>query len=88
MFHILFRNNYSVGITLRHLKHIRTFGAWIIFMKWFKIFYWGKLFKTSAYFIVQLYETVAEMQGFLSLLIMCIIAFTNFFMVIQKNKDA
>ena len=56
-------------------------------MKWFKIFYWGKLFKTSAYFIVQLYETVAEMQGFMSLLVMCIIAFTNFFMVIQKNKD-
>jgi len=58
----------------------------VIFLKWMKFFYWGKLFKTSAYFIVQLYETVSAMKGFIFLLFICIIAFTNFFMIIAKNK--
>lgn len=88
MFDVLWhKKEHESGITLRQLKHMRTFGAWVIFMKWMKCFYWGKLYKTSAYFIVQLYETVREMGGFMILLVMCIIAFTNFFMVIQKNKD-
>jgi hypothetical protein len=83
MFLILINKEDSeIGITERNLKHMRTFGAWIIFMKWMKFFYWGKLFSLSAYFIVQLYETVKEMGGFLILLSMCITAFTNFFMVI------
>jgi len=66
--------------------HLRTLGAIMIFFKWQKCFYWGKLYQKPAYFIVQLFETVKEMRGFLIMVSLCIIAFTNFFMIIQKNK--
>lgn len=86
---VLLNSEYQkIGITERHQNNIRTLGAVSIFLKWIKNFYWAQLNPIAAYFVVQLGQTVKEMAGFTILLILCIIAFTNFFMVIQKNKAA
>lgn len=66
--------------------HMRTLAAVTIFLKWMKGFYWGKIFESPAYFVVQLGQTVYAVAGFAVMLLVCILAFTNFFLVIQKNK--
>jgi energy-converting hydrogenase Eha subunit H len=65
---------------------MRTLSAVTIFFKWMKGFYWGKIFDSPAYFVVQLGQTVYAVAGFSVMLLICILAFTNFFLVIQKNK--
>lgn len=78
---------HQTGITERYKMHLRTLGALTMLLKWLKFFYWGKLHQKPAYFIVQLYETVIEMRGFMAMLILVIVAFANFYMIIQKNKN-
>lgn len=73
---------YHSGMTDKLLMHIRTIGAVTIFFKWMKGFYWGKIFQKPAYFIVQLYETVLAVIGFFAMFLLCVLAFTNFYMVI------
>jgi hypothetical protein len=66
---------------------MRTQGAFVMFLMWIKCFYWGKLFENSAYFITQLNRTIGTVIGFGSMLIIVLLAFTNFYFIIQTNVE-
>jgi hypothetical protein len=54
-------------------------------MLWIKMFYWMGLWPEPAYFLVQLSKTLVAVSGFLVLFIFVLIAFANYFFILQLN---
>jgi hypothetical protein len=54
---------------------------------WIKMFYWMKLFPSTAYFLTQLQETSKAVVGFLIMFMIVGFAFSNFFLILQLNLD-
>ena len=56
-------------------------------MLWTKMFYWTGLWPEPAYFLVQLSKTITAVAGFITLFVFVLIAFANFFFILQQNLD-
>lgn len=78
---------------IKHLEFVEedfrqwltTIGAYACFFMWIKVLYWFKLFELTQYYVTQIVETIKEILGFMTLYIIAIFAFANFFYIIQFN---
>jgi hypothetical protein len=67
------------------IEWVRTIGAVACWMMWFKVFYWMRLFKKTAHFITLISTTIYDIRIFSIMLVIILIAFANFFFVINNN---
>ena len=51
------------------------------------MFYWMGLWPEPAYFLVQLSKTITAVAGFITLFFFVLVAFANFFFILQQNLD-
>lgn len=64
---------------------VRTVGSLAMFFLWIKVFYWGRLFKSTAHFITLIVTTCCDIRTFVVMLFIIIGAFANFFLIINNN---
>jgi hypothetical protein len=65
--------------------NIRIIGAVSCFLMWIKVFYWMRLFKYTAFLVTLITRTFKGLSIFFMLFFMCIVAFANFFYIINNN---
>ena len=70
------------------VETVRTVGSVACFFLWVKAFYWMRLFKTSAYFITLISQTLADIRIFASMVFVILCAFANFFLILNLNTPA
>jgi len=59
-------------------NHImRQFGGLSCFLLWIKIFYWMRLFKSTAYFVTLITATINDIKLFMLIVSIIIIAYAN-----------
>jgi len=71
-------------ISARVIRTIGAVGCWIL---WIKVFYWMRLFKATAHFITLIFTTIYDVRIFSLMLGIIIIAFANFFFVVNLNTN-
>jgi len=67
------------------IKLVRTFGAFASFWMWIKVFYWMRLFSSLAYYVKLITDTVIEMSNFMLMVLIIVLAFANYFYVVNLN---
>jgi len=67
-------------------ESLQVFGAIAIFMMWFKLFYWMRLFKPFSAFIRMITEIIKDIQVFLVMLIISLSAFANIIFLLNLNR--
>lgn len=65
----------------------RAHGAIAAFLVGIKVFYWMRLFKNSAFFIRLIVETMNDIQIFMSLMLLILFSFANFFLILNINEN-
>ena len=63
----------------------RIIAAITVFLLWIKVFYWMRLFESTAYFINLISQTIADIKIFLYLVLIVVIAFANVFFILNNN---
>ena len=53
---------------------------------WLKLFYWMRLFSSTAYYVNLICQTIADIKIFGILVLLVIFAFANFFMILNDNN--
>ena len=86
LIHVVLVNS-DEGISIIDQRNIRQASAYGIFMLWIKMFYWMGLWPEPAYFLVQLSRTLIAVSGFITLFFFVLIAFANYFFILQQNLD-
>lgn len=69
------------GSEIYSVELVRTFGGGVLFLLWIKMFYWLRLFGSTAYFIKLILQTVFDLRHFLILVGIIMTAFTTMFYV-------
>jgi len=64
---------------------VRTVGGLAAFLLWIKMFYWLRLFKSTAYFITLIFQTAKDIKPFMTLILLILFAFANFFFILNNN---
>jgi len=67
-------------------EQLQVYGAIAIFMMWFKLFYWMRLFKPFSAFIRMITEIIKDIQVFLIMLIIALSAFANIIFLLNINR--
>lgn len=67
-------------------EQLQVYGAIAIFMMWFKLFYWMRLFKPFSAFIRMITEIIMDIQVFLVMLIISLSAFANIIFLLNINR--
>jgi hypothetical protein len=49
------------------------------------MFYWMRLFKSTAYFITLIFRTIADIKIFALMLVLIVLAFANFILILNQN---
>ena len=62
------------------------YGSIAVFMMWFKLFYWMRLFKPFSAFIRMITEIIKDIQVFLVMLIIALGAFANIIFILNLNR--
>ena len=62
---------------------VRTFGGAVVFLLWIKMFYWLRLFGSTAYFIKLILRTIFDLRHFSILIFIIMTAFVTMFFVFQ-----
>ena len=62
-------------------------GAFAIFILYIKLFYWLRLFESTAAFIRMLKEILADISPFLTFLVCCIGMFSNTLLLFQQSRE-
>lgn len=52
---------------------------------WIKVFYWMRLFSALAYYVKLIQQTIVDSGSFMLMVTLIILAFANYFYVIDKN---
>ena len=60
-----------------------TIGAYAVFFMWLKMFYWMRLFESTAYYVKLIVQTIADCMTFMLMILIILLAFGNFFMIIN-----
>jgi membrane-associated HD superfamily phosphohydrolase len=68
-------------------KYMIPLYAWAVLIMWLKLFYFGRIFLSTAAMIRMVLEITYDMKFFLLVLIISIAAFGNCFMIIARNYD-
>jgi len=66
---------------------LQVIASFCIFLMWFKLFYWMRLFKPFSAFIRMITEIVKDIQVFLVMLIISLAAFANIIYVLNLNRE-
>lgn len=64
---------------------IRTMGGMVVFLLWIKMFYWLRLFSSTAYFIKLILNTIFDLRNFFILILIIMASFITMFYVFQQN---
>ena len=64
---------------------IYSFGSFACFFMWIKVFYWMRLFKELAYYVKLIQQTLYDSLPFMVMVAIIILAFGNYFYVINTN---
>lgn len=62
---------------------LRTLGGSVLFLLWIKMFYWLRLFNSTAYFIKLILKTISDLRHFIILITIIMTAFITMFYVFQ-----
>lgn len=54
---------------------------------WCKMFYWMRLFESTAYYVTLIVATISDCMTFMLMILIILLAFGNFFMVINQNME-
>ena len=66
---------------------LQILGAIVIFLLWFKLFYWMRLFKPFGAFIRMITEILRDIRVFLVMLLISISAFANIIFLLNFNRE-
>jgi hypothetical protein len=69
-----------------HPATLQVIASIALLCMWFKLFYWMRLFKPFSAFIRMISEIVKDIQVFLVMLIISLLAFANIIFVLNKNR--
>jgi hypothetical protein len=61
--------------------------AWAVLIMWMKLFYFGRIFLSTAAMIRMVIEITYDMKYFLMILLLAIAGFGNCFMILARNYD-
>jgi hypothetical protein len=61
--------------------------AWAVLIMWMKLFYFGRIFFSTAAMIRMVIEITYDMKHFLAVLLLAIAGFGNCFMILARNYD-
>jgi hypothetical protein len=64
-----------------------SIGAYATFFMWCKMFYWMRLFESTAYYVTLIVQTISDCMTFMLMILIILLAFGNFFMVINQNME-
>lgn len=68
-------------------SQLLSIGAYATFFMWCKMFYWMRLFESTAYYVTLIVQTITDCMTFMLMILIILLAFGNFFMVINQNMD-
>lgn len=71
--------------TIVSVVWVRSIGALGCWFMWIKLFYWMRLFRSTAYFITLISQTIFDVRIFSMMLAIILCAFANFFFVLNNN---
>jgi len=72
-------------VLMMSVEMTRIIAAITVFLLWIKVFYWMRLFESTAYFINLISQTIADIKIFLYLVLIVVIAFANVFFILNNN---
>jgi hypothetical protein len=49
------------------------------------MFYWMRLFESTAYYVTLIVQTISDRMTFMLMIVIILLAFGNFFMIINQN---
>lgn len=67
--------------------YAKALYACMCFSAWLKLFYLMGIFTKFAYFVTIIYEIIVELQVFIVMLLILMLAFSNFFYVIDDKEN-
>jgi hypothetical protein len=67
------------------IEQINTVGSFACFFMWIKVFYWMRLFTTTAYYVKLIQETISDSMPFMCMVFLIMASFANFIYVINTN---
>lgn len=79
---------YTESTEIFGLEILRSYGAFACFFMWIKVFYWMRLFSSLAYFVKLIMQTFADSIPFMVMVVIIVVAFANYFYVIQNNLQS
>jgi hypothetical protein len=65
------------------MAQLLSIGAYATFFMWCKMFYWMRLFESTAYYVTLIVQTISDCMTFMLMILIILLAFGNFFMVIN-----
>lgn len=68
-------------------ENIRLIGAYACFFMWCKMFYWMRLFESTAYYVKLIQQTITDCLTFMLMILIILLAFANFFLIINLNME-
>ena len=85
IFVLLFK--FFLNTDVMHVDKLRILASICCFFMWLKSLYWLRLFQKTAYFVTLIGETFKDIQIFLFILLIIIIAFANCFSFMDTDQD-
>lgn len=67
---------------------LRAYVAIACFIMWIKVFYWMRLFSSTAYYVKLITQTLDDVMLFLLLCLIILFAFANFFYMLNIGTDS
>lgn len=74
-------------VPLMPIIYLRLFGALACFFMWIKIFYWMRLFRSTAYYVKLIAQTIEDCLTFTLMVFIILLAFTSFFYILNMNLE-
>jgi len=80
---------YVQGEVTNSISHenLQVYASIAVFLMWFKLFYWMRLFKPFSAFIRMITEIMKDIQVFLIMLLISLGAFANIIFVLNLNRE-
>jgi hypothetical protein len=76
-----FISDLLTGTEVWEVERVRTLGGGVVFLLWIKMFYWLRLFGSTAYFIKLIFQTIFDLRYFFILIAIIMSAFISMFYV-------
>ena len=84
----MFFIDYAQGNPMLSSHGKKGLYALACFLMWMKIYYMMRVFQDTAHFITLIYRIIVDIKTFMIMLCIVLVAFANFFYVIDKGDDS